>query len=693
MTYRSQVPIPSNPIGVRQGTPDVSSGLRRTAQVVGSIAEDMAQARAVSEGLEARNAAFQASEELQEQFRTDADYSTLGKRSQEAIQERQREIMARFSSPFSSQRNSEAVASVFRQAQASIQRDGLVREGDAVQATLNSTLETLQDQVAGGRMSLADAMDMGAKDIRSAEAAGWISHTRAQALGVAHGKTLMEGLAYRKIEENPAQALKAFETEGPFSQLGDRRLAELRTRARTAISRQEAAQRDVQRLAAANLRRSIGDLEAISKAGGVIDDDLIRQSFLMAQSAGPEGVEEMRRLEDVIVRNQVIAKARTMSPRDLANEMSAARSRMNSDPDMARLYSTLEDVRDSMVSGLDTNPNAWAASAAGRELPPLEPDASPEDFRQRAVQAQVTEDAYGARGFFQPFERSQIKGWLETASPDDMLDFAARLSVGAGSRTRTALGELMSSGAEGFSILADLSLSDGGYETARAGFAGMALLRENKDLSPRGSSPGGETVDSVFASVVGTALPYHLGPVRSGYRQAAEALYAEKANRQGISEFAPDLYEEAVNEATGRTARGGGIGERNGSQFILSPDVNQALLDETMMVLAKGADVSALSVSGGTPMHEGRNGPVAMTAKEWKSARLVTVAPGLYWVSRTDPANGGDYLLDSETGENFVLDLSSGGDLRSFLEDVRADQPLPATRRRYLRRRAQRLGE
>jgi hypothetical protein len=309
----------------------------------------------------------------------------------------------------------------------------------------------------------------------------------------------------------------------------------------------------------------------------------------------------------------------------------------------------------------------WA-STNGAPLVPVQandPDLAAA-VANRARTMAVTAAATGAPfQFFGKHERTAFARQLEQMDPGARLQVLGTMAAELGPDAVTVLGEISKDAPR--DAQAGWLLAMGRGKAAGDVVNGGAAIKQAPKLAPDRTKGEAQSAES---RVIGRALHSDNQAERGAIVDAGAAIYVVEAQKRGLNEgeFDPALYESALQTAAGRDAQGrGGFGSVNGVRILLPPN----LTEQDAQGLVSSGKVFGPDVyrySHGDPAGGRPGGPPAymdpvsgelrrFPADQLKNSKLVTVAPGLYQVSVTDPAAGAQYVLDLDTGEPFVLDL------------------------------------
>lgn len=295
------------------------------------------------------------------------------------------------------------------------------------------------------------------------------------------------------------------------------------------------------------------------------------------------------------------------------------------------------------------------------------PEALASSLALRRDQMERVAETYGAPfQFFRPHERTALANAL-TEGPDAFPDFVVALREALGDKTPAALAEL-SEDAPTLSHAAGLSIAVNdnaiAVEVARA----IAAKREG---TFKAKMPAQDKFAVAAGPFLGSALA-GLDRTRAATLSTAQLLFEADANRIGFDPAQIDkpdtpaamAWRRAVERALGAQYVGGrqtgGLGTVNGRTIVvptgMEPDRPQRLLwqltDDRLAAL---------------PPIRSANG-VAVTARQLRGAKLVTVGDGVYRVALGDPDGWDPQYVLGEDGDFWTLDMRQ-------LEGVAGDRP------------------
>lgn len=411
---------------------------------------------------------------------------------------------------------------------------------------------------------------------------------------------------------------------------------------------------DVRRAEVARLREGVRDdvAEIRSQLSLGLDpgDAAVKDLTGRAAATGDARLAEQAR--DVALRRELQRVYQTWSPADLQNAVNARRADVAKAgqvvPGAAAEIDVMESLLGAMNAGLVKDPLSWAARAGIAEVAPVRLDGEDavDSMKGRVKSALGVAEYYGVPPrFLTDEEATQLKTMIGGMDADGQLAVATRLAEGFGGHTAAVLGEFAEDAPQ-FAHAAGLAtLGQAHVGAARDALAGRRILADGKDILPLPSDRAAWTAEVLGAA--GGMLP----ATRAAILDAAAAIYASRATRRGLGREdggAEDLWKQALHEAAGGTADGGGLGAWNDRRVILPPGLGQ---DEFEDLLEGVTDADLAAAGGGAPRHA--NGE-PFTADQLQDATLIDAGQGLYLV---DMGESGDALIAGERGV-FVLDLA-----------------------------------
>lgn len=312
-------------------------------------------------------------------------------------------------------------------------------------------------------------------------------------------------------------------------------------------------------------------------------------------------------------------------------------------------------VVNAMQRALLDDPLSFAALQGVVKTTPFSGGVVPEVWGpERVTHALTVAEHYkvGAK-FFTDDEADTLVAALKDGDTERKVAIVAGISKGFGQYAQAALAEIDIKSPVDAHIGALVNLR--GVGIGRDAYRGQQIMKDKLIAKPPSSQ-----VREAVTEELGTALTGSLSRRQSQIEQTATAIYAARAYDQGIEGFNKEVFREAVQAASGRSASGrGGIGSWNGRKIILPSEMSNGELTRVI----QGFDAAALgrhSFHGGLPAHVTLSGKrVFAEASELQDAFLVTRGDGRYWVSTKDPSKEvAQYWIDSKTGNRYVLDLT-----------------------------------
>ncbi|MEJ0043167.1 MAG: hypothetical protein WDM81_13565 [Rhizomicrobium sp.] len=315
------------------------------------------------------------------------------------------------------------------------------------------------------------------------------------------------------------------------------------------------------------------------------------------------------------------------------------------------------DINAKMAASLKTDPLGWAAENAGQALPALDfTDAktTAASLQARIAFADATARHYGvAPKYFRPAEAQQLTTTLDAAPPAQRVQLLGAL---AGATNDERLGammrELTGTKNGGAYAQAALLMKEGNGPAAAAVAAGIDAIHTGA-VKIDGFGQKARAAAAPFLS----RLPSALGAASGAMLDSASAIYAAHASGDDRSKFNSELFERSLQEAAGARFEGdtrvsGGFGLVNGNTVLVPPTTN----DTDLGNLFGKIDDSDLAHVALAPPVDDKGKPIA--ASVLRGAYPVTVGPGRYAFSLTDPSRGAPELVGAHApGGVFVLDV------------------------------------
>ncbi len=349
--------------------------------------------------------------------------------------------------------------------------------------------------------------------------------------------------------------------------------------------------------------------------------------------------------------------ARRASPMELDAWISKERQRLDkdgADDFTGSRFKLAVKLRNSMADALKQDPLAFASDNGVRPLAPLDLRDG-KTLQRRFADAEAISHDYGVPvRYFTNAERTAIAAQLEQAPPGDRIRILGALAAAApNDRLPRMMGELSID--QPALAQAGLLLHDGLPATAAKIATGQALLKDKAAPAP--------DIDKALkiSAPLLAALPPSMSKARGSGLQAANAIYAAEAARNGTDSFDADLYDRALNEAFGAryTSDGdritGGFDTVRGSRVLL-PSRMSAADAERALGFITDQDLKLVGAENAPPVYaDGK--PVKADAIA--DAYPVTVGPGRYAFSTTDPASAPPQFIAAKNHIGiYVLDIT-----------------------------------
>lgn len=256
-----------------------------------------------------------------------------------------------------------------------------------------------------------------------------------------------------------------------------------------------------------------------------------------------------------------------------------------------------------MRTEIARDPLSWATKTGA--------DVQPVDFNnvstiaRRASTARAVAERYGlepSAAIFTASEKEQLKTAMDNMDDTSKLRLARNMRLGYGDSFYSALSSL-SEKDKAFTqaawLATEVPQSEG---LALDIFRGQRILKEQPELKPTEKEK-----QETLAGVVGDAF-INMPKALPGIVEAADALYVA---RVGVAkEFDTRAYQQAVQDVVGARDGKGGIGNLNGSSYLLPAGVSEDIF-ERFLQAAKPEDVATMAVGGGAPQ-TARGKPITM---------------------------------------------------------------------------------
>ena len=431
--------------------------------------------------------------------------------------------------------------------------------------------------------------------------------------------------------------------------LPDKARRRLRGQARTAVAALDREAKAAQKIRERTLQDAIGDIVDLTEDGYAPAPELIEQTRALAAETGNAKLsDELELAEDMAV---VIAGVQTQAPTDAKAALTELETAMakGATPRQQAVAKGMQAAIDRLEKGLEADPLGFANQAGVVELEPLPLDQDRDSlvagFAGRRDQALSVKRRYGIPlRVFTPEETARMAAAMDDASPGRRADMAAAIVEGFGRDAQAAFAEL-GQAAPVMAHVGGLSLM-GPRQNAAAqeALAGLDMTPEEAKAVP------GEATDfdPVFAEELGGAIPPEFAAEVRAIRATAEHIYRVRARRAGVTAFDAAIYRNAVSAALGSE-----IGSYRGLPVILPDGMN----DRTFGRVIQGLDTRALNdwSAGARPVYGDGS---AAKPSAFRRAYFVSVGPGRYRVSVSDPRVRPEYLVDAESGGFYVIDLN-----------------------------------
>lgn len=677
--YRSSVKVPLVAEAPRQTqSADVTgAGLMQLGEIVTDFVERKVRADRAAESLAARSGAITELDNIAAELERDADYSTVLDRFDVQATELQQRLMAGLSSE-AQKRDFQAEWDIWRNARQLSLRDTVwKRERDANVAGLDASIDDFMRRAAEARNEVEYAAIFSAaeKNISEMAEAGWITREDAVARAQKFRSGVDETTALRLISANPVAAVKQLRDPEFLSGIApDRRVrlvaaaeAEMR-----AIQREQAAQaREARQIA----RGAMSEAISVMRAGLTVDPSLLRDALQAAEMGGDAELRaEAERVYDLAAWQDAARKATPLELEEELIRLEAEASRRGADDLAATRVTIGRSMLATMTRETADDPLGWAARQGKVELQPINPAGlDPQALRERAKIAEAVGGYYGVSPkYFTAAERAAVTTRLKDAPPEERANMALSLASGFGHAAPRAFGEI-SKDEPVFAHLGGLGSLGSAYErTLRTAFIGQKAIEEGADLVPTGAQ-----LDQAVTRELGTALGPEMAASRHAIIETAKAIYTAEALKSGRSRsnFSERDFRDAISRAAGAVEIGGetygGLGTWNAgwwgdANIILPPGVTEDQFVKGVRALTDD-DLQRLSFGGGYPRHGDGS---AFSAAELRNAFLVTVGPGVYRISMTDPSGAPEFVQDAKTGGYYQIDLRDPAHLQPKKKDA-----------------------
>jgi hypothetical protein len=456
----------------------------------------------------------------------------------------------------------------------------------------------------------------------------------------------LEGL----IEKDPGAATAVLES-GVLTHITPEQIVRLKDKADTEV-RIVAA--DVRRQASAAAAEWVASTRVLIEDvdhGVEVDPEELKSRAARARELGEEGLAQD--LDRAVVHATVAGEFKKAS----IPELEAERREIEGKPDwqkdrqLVEAHTKLGAMVDQRRTAAKQDPVKQYFEQTGRSLPPIDLN-DPAIVNAYVAAGEAAHRLSGGAGEVKYMPEAVAEPLREQFKSGGVDEKAATIETLAahGRRKGGVLMRQIAPGEPRYAALLDLaSMRDRnvGRIRIREAIGGWEQLKANPKLIDQQLLR--DQLDDLATPLRG--LP---GAARQGVLDVANGLYAQRATRQGLTDFEPALWREALEDALGRSGNTGGITDRgDGRDFILPRGATHQDV-VTVFARASGEQIMAAAFGGrDAPIWAGRT----MTPLEFK--RLVPVLVGddngraVYWFRNET----GFVQSQKRPGENFALDM------------------------------------
>lgn len=662
-TYSTSISIPDAASGPRGRALDTGLGAFTDAAQHFAIQKAAADQQAQSQ--DARVRAVTGLSDLAQKYERDPDYATAVDRYNKEAADLRTAIAGALPTQAQQREFGNDFDLLAKAREVSLKDRVFVQERDARVGQLETSLADFARMAASAANTVErDAIvELGRKNIAGMAESGYLSQADAAKMSVRFAAGTDEVAAMQAIERNAAAAVRLLNDPSAFPALDPERRVRLRLHAESEV---KAAAREAQARAseaAAVARSSLADAMQVIRSGLPVDPALIQGAAAAASASGrAELVESVREISGLAAWQNAMRKATPVQLQEELGQLAAMANEKGADAAAATKFTIGRELLSTMSTELSRDPLSWSQRQGVTSVTPLSFQAA-----DAAALGKRAEEAHKAAGyysvapkFFTDEERSSLKQMLAEAPAQAQLALATSIVKGFGKDAVNALGEI-SSDAPVFAHLGGLLAMGPQYTaTVEAGFLGAKAIAEKNNVVP-----GGARLDTAVSDVLGGAFDERSGAARVAAIDTAKAIYTAEALRRGLTAdtFDEGLFKEGLQKALGRWETDGeakgGVGAWRGRDVLLPAHMSSGELKDTLRGMTDQS-LAALSARGGLPVHADGT---SFTADELRGAYLVSIGPGLYQISVTDPARARELVLDSKTGGYYALDLSDAAKL------------------------------
>lgn len=659
-TYSAQIAVPNATMGPRAEAADF--GVAGLVNAGYDALNAFTRAKQASENQNARVSAVTQLDDLAQELGRDPDYATAVPRYETQASAIGEQLRPTFSTDAQRAAFDNDFQLLSHSRRLSLQDVVYAKDRDTRRGQLDMSLDDFAKQAAraGNALEYQAVVGMGLKNIEDMVAGGFLTEQEGAHRKIKFSGDLDETSALQMIGANPAGVAKKLKDPDFLPALDPQARIRLTLSAEAQVraAEREAAARA--RESAAMARSSLSDAMAVIRSGLPVDPSLIHSAAAAAAASGDrELLSHAQEIGNLAIWQDAVRKATPAQLHEELTRISDGANKAGATAATATQYTIGRQILDKMTGELARDPLSWASAQGVTDVEPIsfQGDAGTEALASRAASAHQVAGYYGvAPKFFTDAERSSLQAALKDAPAQSQLALATSIVKGMGPDAPKALGEI-SSNAPVFAHLGGLLATGPQYAaTVEAGFDGAKAIAEKANVVP-----GGRKLDTAISDVLGTALDERQGATRRAAIESAKAIYTSEALKRGLTAeaFNEGLFEDALQKSLGQWRDGngdekGGVGRFNGGDVVLPTFMSNGDLKDTIRGLDDKA-LTALSARGGAPVHG--DGSKA-SADELRDAWLVTVGPGLYQISMTDPRYARELLKDDKSGGYYLLDLS-----------------------------------
>lgn len=623
----------------------------------------------------ADNALRKGIDDLKDQFRSDPNPDTMAERFTKAAGDLAKQAGAGLSGRWATQFQDQADQAI-EASRVGIKDLAFNRTTSQLHAAVDDNIETNSRAAANATNSAerAGAIDAMSKAVNGAVSTGMMTAEEGQK----KLQTAKERLALfdgkRAIFADPRAAQKNLANPSYLPELDPLNRVELQDQAESQIHVQEREKRADLAQARLEAGQAAGDLHDVVVSGLPVAQEVIDRAQATAAASGDPRA--MMRVAGLMNAKGVVDGLRGASPRVVdakLAEMEAQANKSGANEAMATALTATRKFSETQNSALTHDPLMWAADQGVATIKPLALNGSdaPADFSARIKTAQDVSSHYGVP--FQPLtaaESHSLETQLQSQNPDLQLGALQWTVKGFGSYTMPILEKL---GAHDpvISRAGALIASGDAYKTAaRDALTGSHLLSNSANGNLRPTLAGKAATNASGLMGAYSMLPDEL----SGVKGAADAIYAARAARQGLTGAdilkggdAAALYDRALQEAAGArydtsgSTHWGGItqftrnGHFSGAPYsVLVPSSVKADGLEDVLHSLTASDLGKASGNGAAPVWQGGEAPADLTRKTW----LFSYGNGIYGLSATSPGSGIQPVQD-KTGKPFHFNFNT----------------------------------